>query len=203
MPLYWPGMATAKRETEIKLVVANLAAVRQRLRELGFRIRHSRSFEENTLWDSKARVLQRRRCMLRLRSAGGRHWLTFKGPAGRSSRFKIRQEFETELADAEAAGTILAELGLVPVFRYEKYRTVYLGRGSWAGGEVLVDETPIGYFVELEGSRAWIRRLARALGATEQEFITRDYTALYAEWCRRRRRPVQHMVFRRRRRVSA
>jgi adenylate cyclase class 2 len=140
--------------------------------------------------------------MLRVRSAGGRHWLTFKGPASRSRRYKTRQESETELTNAQAAGDVLLQLGLEPVFRYEKYRSVHAGRGRWSGGEVMVDETPIGDFVELEGSPAWIRRLARALGATEQEFITQDYSVLYAAWCRRRRLPVRHMVFHRGRRVS-
>lgn len=195
-------MVAGRRETEIKLAIADLAAARHRLRELGFRIRQPRSFEENTLFDSATRVLRQRGCMLRLRSVGGRHWLTFKAPARKSPRYKIRQEFETELTDAPAARQILAGLGLEPVFRYQKYRTVYAGPSGWKGGEVTVDETPIGNFVELEGSQGWIRRLARALGAAEEEFIVKDYAALYADWCRQRRRRVAHMVFAGRRRLS-
>jgi len=194
-------VAAGGRETEIKLAITDLPALQRRLPGLGFRIRQPRSLEENTLFDSATKVLRRRGCMLRLRSVGGRHWLTFKGPASRSQRYKIRQECETELTDAQAAWKILAGLGLEPVFRYEKYRTVYVARSGGAGGEVMVDETPIGNFVELEGSQGWIRRLARALGAAEKEFISKDYAALYAEWCRRRRRPIQPMVFSERRRV--
>lgn len=196
-------MVAGRRETEIKLALADLAAARRRLRWLGFRIRQPRSFEENTLFDSATRMLRQRGCMLRLRCVGGRHWLTFKAPVSKSHRYKIRQECETELTDAQAAGKILAGLGLKPVFRYEKYRTVFVGPSGWSSGEVMVDETPIGNFVELEGSQGWIRRLARALGAAEGEFISKDYAALYADWCRRRRRPVRQMVFPRRQRLSS
>ena len=196
-------MAASRRETETKVAIPDLPAVRRRLRQLGFQVRQPRSFEENTLFDSAARVLRRRGCMLRLRSVGGRHWLTFKAPASKSHRYKIRQECETELTDAPAAGKILAGLGLEPVFRYEKYRTVLVGPSGWSSGEVMVDETPIGDFLELEGSQQWIRRLARALGAAEEEFISKDYAALYVDWCRRRRRPVRHMVFPRARRLSS
>lgn len=184
------------KETEIKLALRSAASARRVLRRLKFRILARRSFEENTLYDTAARTLRRRGVMLRLRSVNGRHWLTFKGPAIRSRRYKVREEWETELASPSAAREILAALGFEPVFRYEKFRTVYAGRGRWRGGEVMLDETPIGAFLELEGRRAWIRRLARALGAGPDYFITQTYAALYADWCRRHRRPVRDMIFR-------
>lgn len=199
-------MRLAGKETEIKLVVRDPAAWRRRLRRQGFRVVQPRAFEQNTLFDTPARTLRRRGLMVRLRSVNGRHWLTFKGRAAASRRYKVRAEFETELADARTAGEILAGLGFEPVFRYEKFRTVYQARArrrtrseasARGGGEVLLDETPIGNFAELEGSRSWILRVAQALGATPDEFITKTYAALYADWCRQMRRPFAHMVFRR------
>lgn len=192
-------MRVGEKETEIKLRVRDRAAARRRLQEQGFRVRQARSFEENTLFDTAAGMLRRQGALLRLRSVHGRHWLTFKGPGVKSPRYKIRPEWETEVADLGVARAILAGLGFRPAFRYEKYRTV-LGQGSGRpGGEAMLDETPIGDFLELEGSRSWIRGVARALGARPEEFITKTYAALYADWCRRRGRPVSHMVFRLRR----
>lgn len=185
-------------ETEVKLRVRGLSAVRRRLRQKGFHVIQRRSFEENALFDTAQRRLRRQGSMVRLRSIGGCHWLTFKGPAMAARRYKVRREFETELKDASAARAILAGLGFEPVFRYEKFRTVYAGRSGWRGGEVLLDETPIGEFLELEGGRGWIRRVARALGAGPEDFITETYAALYAEWCRRQGRPARHMLFPRR-----
>jgi adenylate cyclase class 2 len=67
----------------------------------------------------------------------------------------------------------------------------------------MLDETPIGNYLELEGNPAWIRRLAGRLGAEPREFITKDYGALYAEWCRRRGRKMTDMIFRRHPRRSS
>lgn len=189
-------MRAGGKETEIKLAIRNAAAMRRQLRRRGFRVIGRRRFEQNVLFDSPRRTLRHRHCMLRLRSVNGRHWLTFKGRSESSSRYKVRREYEVELTDAGAAGAILTGLGLAPVFRYQKFRSVYAGRGPWAGGEVMLDETPIGDFLELEGRREWIRRVARALGSGPEQFITRTYAALYLDWCRRHRRPATHMVFR-------
>jgi len=188
-------MRTAGKETEVKLTLGAAAPARRRLRQLGFRVLQPRSFESNLIFDTRRRRLRRRGCLLRLRSVNGHHWLTFKGPAEFSPGYKVRAEQETELADPAAVCAALAALGLAPWFRYEKFRTVFAGRGRWRGGEVMLDETPIGNYLELEGGRAWIRRLARALGATPDDFIAESYAALYADWCRLRRRPFRHMVF--------
>ncbi|MGH9660150.1 MAG: class IV adenylate cyclase, partial [Bryobacteraceae bacterium] len=71
-------------------------------------------------------------------------------------------------------------LGYRPVFRYEKRRAVYNGRG----GLICVDETPIGNFLELEGPPAWIDRTARRLGFRDGDYITASYGELYLDWCR-------------------
>ncbi|MEE9234429.1 MAG: class IV adenylate cyclase [Candidatus Acidoferrales bacterium] len=190
-------MRRAGTETEIKLSLGPTAAARRGLARLGFRVIQPRSLERNLVFDTPGRALRRSGCLLRLRSWNGRHWLTFKGPADFSRHFKVRTERETELSDPEAVRAAFAALGLQTVFRYEKFRAVYAAGGRWRGGEVMLDETPIGNFLELEGSRSWIRRVARALGARPQDFITQSYASLYADWCRRRRRRVGEMVFHR------
>lgn len=188
-------MNAGGKETEVKLALGRTAPVRLWLRRQGFRLIRPRSFESNLILDTPRRRLRRRGYLLRLRSMNGRHWLALKGPSAASERYKVRTEWETELADAEAGRRVLAGLGFEPVFRYEKFRTVYTGRGRWRGGEVMLDETPVGNYLELEGGRRWIRLVARALGANPDDFITKSYAGLYADWCRRRGRLATHMVF--------
>lgn len=188
-------MSVGGKETEIKLAVRDLTAVRRQLRRLGWRVRVPRSFEQNTLFDTPRSDLRRRGALLRLRSVAGLHRLTFKGPAGRSAHFKIRQEWETSVDDPAGARRLLIGLGFAPRFRYEKFRTEFVPRAGQQRGCVMLDETPIGDFLELEGSQGWIRGVARELGAAPRDFIARDYTQLYLDWCRRRGRRPTHMVF--------
>ena len=188
-------MKSGSKEIEIKLLVTDAAGVRRRLRQLGFRVRQPRGLEENIIYDTPAGLLRKRRALLRIRTFRGRHTLTYKEHAAGSRRYKIRRESETQMADGLAARNILVGLGYQPAFRYEKYRTVYQAPRNWSGGEVMLDETPIGNYLELEGNQAWIRRLAGRLGAEPTEFITKDYGALYAEWCRRRGRKMTDMIF--------
>lgn len=196
-------MKSGSKEVEIKLLVTDLAGVRRCLRQLGFRVRQPRGLEENVIYDTSAGLLRKRRSLLRIRTFRGCHTLTYKERAGEWKRYKIRREIETPMADCMAARKILAGLGYQPVFRYQKYRTVYRAPRNWRGGEVMLDETPIGNYLELEGNQAWIRRLAGRLGAEPKEFITKDYGALYAEWCRHRGRKITDMVFRRHPRRSS
>ena len=100
---------------------------------------------------------------------------------------------ETDLHDSDAIETILAQIGYHPVFRYEKFRTEYT-RGS-ADGKALLDETPIGNFLELEGRPQWIERTAKLLGFSRKAYINRSYGYLYLAYCRERRIRPRDMIF--------
>ena len=189
-------MRVRGQETEIKLAVAQPADVRKLLRRAGFRVRHRRSFEHNLVFDTADRSLVRRGCLLRLRTYAGAHSLTFKRPGDASTQFKVREELETSIEQPSVIREILSALGLEPVFRYEKHRAIFEGGSRWRGGEVMLDETPIGTYVELEGSRGWIKRVARTVfGAGPDRYIVKNYAALHIDWCRERGRPFGDMVF--------
>ena len=122
--------------------------------------------------------------------------LTFKGPVRReeSSKprsgrqrttrgrhyYKVREEREVRVADAALLARILEALGLRPSFRYEKYRSTYR-LPSLAGVTLDLDETPIGDFLELEGSRAAIDRSAAILGYGPADYITKSYGRLFLD----------------------
>ncbi len=181
-------------EVEIKLAVSDVAGLRRQLNRLGFHVRRRRHFEDNLLLDTDTQALRRRGAMLRLRMVAGQPSLTFKEKARLSPHYKVRREQETRVAIVEAVRGILGSLGYKPAFRYQKYRTVFVRPKQ--PGELTVDETPIGTFVELEGSRRWIREVANALGYRPTEFITATYAELYQAWRRRHGGPRLQMVFR-------
>jgi adenylate cyclase, class 2 len=185
-------MATSNLETEIKLRIDSVAGARRLLKRLGFSVVKPRVLEINTLFDTAAGALRSGRKLLRLREAGRRHTLAFKGPP-RSSRYKSREEFESELSDPASMWRILEGLGYAPVFRYEKYRTEYAAPDR--AGAVMLDETPIGAFLELEGGPRWIDRTARALGYSSAGYIIASYGKLYLEHCQSTGIEPTNMVF--------
>ena len=186
-----------KVEIEIKLrLPEDLAEIRKKLREIGFRVEKRRVFEANILFDNVKRTLRKHGKLLRVRRVDHYGVLTFKGPS-EQGRYKKRWEIETRLHDDRAVESILAHIGYHPVFRYEKFRTEYRARSG--AGAVLLDETPIGNFLELEGSPRWIDRTARRLGFSTSDYISRSYGYMYLAYCRERRVRPKDMIFKRRR----
>lgn len=180
-------------ENEIKLPFASAAAARRLLRAAGFRVHRRRVFEDNTIFDTPGPELRSSGGILRIRDAGGRATFTYKGPVLAGGRHKSREELEVGLSDAGSMVAIAGRLGWRPVFRYQKYRTEYKQHGT--SGVATLDETPIGVYMELEGSPAWVDRTARRLGFGEEDYITNSYAGLYLDWCKARRIKPRDMVF--------
>ena len=187
-----------RHETEIKLEVRNLKDIRMKLTEQGFRPIMARHFESNILFDFADQRLRKSRCLIRLRFRGDQGLLTYKGAPIRSRDYKIRPEFETEVADAHQVHEILHHLGLREVFSYEKYRTIYAPRGKHDVGHaphLVFDETPVGNFIELEGPQRWIDEVARQLGYSRRDYIKESYAALYRKKCQIEGRTPGNMLF--------
>ena len=185
-------MTNAAREIEIKLAVPDVKTARGLLRAAGFRVSRRRVFETNAVFDTPEMGLRRAAAVLRVRQAGGVATVTYKGPA-EIGRHKSREELELEISDARAMGAIIERLGLGPVFRYDKYRTEY--RQPSRTGIATLDETPVGVYLELEGTPNWIDRAARELGFAESDYITASYARLYLDWCARSGVRASDMVF--------
>jgi len=183
-------MASGPTETEIKLPLPDKDAAVQRLLELGFTLKTARTFEANEIYDTTAANLRGSGCLLRVRVYGEQVVVTFKG-ASQTGRHKVREEIETIVGSAEAMGRILNRLGYEIGFRYEKYRTEYKD----GQGDAVIDETPIGNYLELEGAADWIDRIAAALGYRETDYITKSYGTLYNEYRVSHPRTTANMVF--------
>jgi adenylate cyclase class 2 len=177
-------------EIEVKFRVGDLRTSRRRLRAAGFRLKTRRTHEMNTLYDLPGGVLRRHKELLRLRQYGSEWKLTFKSK-GKIGRHSTRDELETGVSDGKMMDAILRALGYSPSFRYEKFRQEWTD----SKGQVVVDETPIGNFCEIEGSSRWIDATAKKLGVNHADYITRNYATLFAEWKRETRSRAQAMTF--------
>jgi adenylate cyclase class 2 len=180
----------SNREIEVKFRVDDLRALARKLREAGFRLETRRTHEMNTLYDLPGGELRKRRQLLRLRQYGSQWTLTHKS-GKQTKRHSSRQELETEVADGKQAGAILRALGYQPSFRYEKFRA------EWTDGkgQVVIDETPIGNFAEIEGLPQWIDATAKKLGVRRERYIVKNYAGLFEDWKRDMKSSAEAMTF--------
>ncbi len=152
------------QEIELKFRVSQPAAARRRLAALGAESL-GQVLERNELFDAANDVLRSSDCGLRLRverrmpadASGSRATLTYKGPRRASGAGtvgepatagpKVREELETEVADAGVLRAILQRLGFSARVCFEKRREAW----RLPAGAVTLDELPrLGYWMELE-----------------------------------------------------
>ncbi len=134
--------------------------------------------------------MRRRGSVLRVRMETGRAFLTFKGPL-QPSAMKLRDELETMVGDGPLLVRLLGELGFQVGFRYEKYREEF----TLNDVIVAVDETPVGTFIEIEGSAEGIRATAAALGRSPGDYLLNSYRTLFVQHCEQRGLAVTQMLF--------
>jgi adenylate cyclase class 2 len=177
-------------EQEVKLPFDSVEAARQSIQSAGGRLVVSRRLLDDRLYDTPEAHLRRAGCALRVRRDGSETVLTFKG-AQQPGPVKSREEIETTMGDPAAAEAILSAIGFRQCFRSEKYREDY----EIDGVTVIVDDTPMGVFVEIEGMPDAIVRIAAAIGRSPADFELASYPGLYRRWCERHGRTPGDMVF--------
>lgn len=169
------GTATTL-EREVKLSFDSADAAREAVTAAGATPLHGRRLQEDALLDTTDDSLHHRACALRIRMENGKSRITFKGPV-QDSPMKLRDEFETVVGDGVLLLRVFEELGFHVWFRYEKYRE------EFAHEDVIVaiDETPVGVFVEIEGSERGITAMAAAMGRGPDDYILDSYRGLFLQ----------------------
>ena len=179
-------------EVEVKFEVDDREALIERLRSLGFFQVTEHTHEMNMLYDFPGGRLRRRGALLRVRQYGAKWTVTYKDRNNiRPGRHKSRREIETTVQDGQALSSILQNVGFEPSFAYEKFRSEW----SDGTGHVVLDETPIGNFGEIEGPPLWIDEVAGGLGIANDQYITSSYAELFLAWKRKTRSKARQMLF--------
>jgi adenylate cyclase class 2 len=183
---------SSSNEIEIKFRAGDIESLISRLCQLGLKQVTPRTHEMNTLFDLPGRPLRARGDLLRLRKYGESWVLTHKARGEETGGpHKTRIETETRVESGEKMEAILRALQFEPCFRYEKFRAEWKGEQ----GQVVLDETPIGNFAEIEGPPAWIDSVAHELGITPQDYITETYAGLFFAWKRQTGSLTKEMTF--------
>jgi adenylate cyclase, class 2 len=187
-------------EIELKFSLPDPEALQTRLPPLGFHLVTPRTFEHNTLYDTPSRDLRARREILRIRQYGPLCTVTHKRLPNQqdpvdTTRYKIRIETETTIAEPEAMSEIFQQLGYSPAFVYEKYRTEWSCTAGTIIAHLVIDETPIGNYVELEGPTAWIDQTLIDLNIDPATCLTDSYGKLFLDWKQRTASPAENLTF--------
>jgi len=187
------------REIEIKLPIEDIEESTQKILSLGAQLQEDRHFEENLVFDNESQDLRKQGALLRLRvnrsnvETHPQSILTYKGRVDLSSGVRDREEIESQIGEPELLIRIFSNLGYFPIFRYQKYRTVYAIQDVQL--DFCVDETPIGNYIELEGDPDAIHEYAEKLGYSKDQYVTESYGGLYLRWCKERGFKPANMIF--------
>jgi adenylate cyclase class 2 len=187
-------------EIELKFPVSDPESLQKNLHQLGFHLDTPRTFEHNTLYDTPDRTLRARREVLRIRQYGALCTVTHKRQPDQqapvdTTRYKIRIETETIVAEGPALAEIFRQLGYLPTFVYEKFRTEWSQSIGSTTAHLVIDETPIGNYAELEGPTAWIDETLAKLGVDHSTCLTDSYGKLFLDWKQRTSSPAENLAF--------
>jgi adenylate cyclase class 2 len=187
-----PSSTKTREENEVKIAVSSAPQLRALLKQHGFQITARRVYEQNIVLDQPGGTVRASGRLLRVRVVGKKVICTYKG-LEIPGPHKRREEREFSVSDLTECLALFAGLGFTPAWRYEKYRTEFARESE--PGVIMLDETPIGVFLELEGPSRWIDRTAKELGFSPDSYIFLSYARLYAQWCEEDEKPVGDMVF--------
>jgi len=177
-------------EREVKIRFPDPDRARAALAKIGAVPLRPRRLQDDTLFDTTDGVLRAKRAVVRLRREPDRAFVTFKGPV-QPGTMKIREEQETEVGDAEVLRRVLRELGLHAWFRYQKFREEFQAPGV----VIALDETPVGTYLEIEGSEEGILTAADALGCSPADFILNSYRGLFVAFSQAHDITARDMLF--------
>ncbi len=188
-------MTSNMTETEVKVRWNGDAdSARAHIQRHGYRPSGPRLLEADELFDLTSGELRQNGKALRLRISGGKATATYKGPV-QNGPYKTREEIEFDVSDPHAFELVLTRLGYQRIFRYEKFRTKFASADGASSGEVTLDETPIGIFMELEGPGYWIDAASEALGFSPNDYVKASYAGLYGEFRESHPQAPPDMIF--------
>lgn len=180
------------QEIEVKVLVRDLDMIAARIEAAGGTLTAPRVLERNIRYDNAAGDLAERGTVLRMRQ-DSRARLTYKEGDRVIGEFgSARFEAEVEVSDFDTMALIIGLLGFRKAWAYEKYRTTY----ALMGAEIVLDELPIGTFVEIEAdSDAAIGEVLRTLGLLDAPRFTTSYSTLFKIAKEKLRFPMMDMTF--------
>lgn len=160
------------REVELKGVIADPVALRERLLAAGAREVY-RGLLLDARYDLPSRELLAKDHVLRLRvyedAAGRRAVLDWKGPTGYDTGYKVREEISTPCGDGVAMAELLARMGYLVIREIDREIEQFEVQGTTCR----VERYPrMDVLLEIEGEPEAIEAVITLVGMTRAEFTS-------------------------------
>lgn len=182
---------TEHKEIEVKFLINDLNSIERKLIDLKAALLHTQHLEQNYRFDTIDGKLTSESKVLRIRKDRD-NWITYKAPGSLNDGIRSRQEIEFQISDIEAARSMLECLGFRIFQTYEKYRTVYILDDT----KIMVDELPMGNFIEIEGDEVQnLKKIAAELNLQWERRIDRSYLSIFDDICAARGLGSQDLTF--------
>ena len=161
-------------EKKYRLTEEQFKQMPEELKEIGAEF-CGEDFEENMIFGGAG--LSENNAILRIRKTQSKTILTYKKRIQNEFSVKQQIEYETEVKDFEAIEKIVESLGLIKNLVYEKRRRTWKFRSV----EIVLDELPFGFFMEIEGAFTAIAEAEMFIGAEDFETEHETYPRLTAK----------------------
>lgn len=148
-----------------------------------------KAFERTIRFDTEDKKLEKEGKFIRTRT-GFKDVITFKKKV-ESKEFKEREEIELEISDIERMNMILRNIGFSKSLIMEKYREKW----NLNNTEIVIDELPMGKFVEIEGDKDSIKEVAEYLMLDLNQKITVTYWEIWKDFSKENNIDDENIIF--------
>ena len=125
----------------------------------------------------------------------GRVTLTVKVKLGDKSDFFKRIELETNITDTESVIQMMPFFGFPRKISWEKKRHSFLMYDVGSSVCFFLDETPMGWFLEIEAEEGKIEEAITKLGLQNTKRINRAYLGLWEDYKKENDISAENMMF--------
>ncbi len=139
------------------------------------------------LFDLDARL--RLRKILDLKTNEETTEISYKKPKTREG-IKVEEEYETMVERFDEMEKILKNIGFSSVSSYERIRDTF----NFDNVKITLDSFPFGDYLEIEGEKEKIKKLAKDLDFDLSENITKSCDDIYADICNKEGRKVSNHI---------
>jgi predicted adenylyl cyclase CyaB len=181
-------MTINNKEIEIKFKIESIEKLREKLKENGAQFR-GKAFQKTFRFDTHEKKLEKMNKFLRVRT-GFKKTLTLKEKI-EDKNFKKRKETELEIEDPKKMTSILKKLGFTKILIMEKNREKWFFKKT----EIVIDELPMGKFIEIEGSEDSIEKVIKILNLDSKKRILGTYWDLWRDFKKKNNLKGEDIIF--------